>query len=223
MAKRRPAARLPRRASDARARLALPANDCPALAAAPGSGGCLLACAPDSRGPGLAAPDRAAGRWLAFSHGTRAPGASAPSSAAAGLASCPGSLLPTAVVVGQMLCVLLLPAPHTRLAPRIAPILARAIPTELRRRLLLPALCAALQDIRGRRGSARYDLARGGEVPTGRLHSGAAHPLPRRRWRRTSLQLHVRASSITRLHHPPKPAQQRSNVGNCWHPSRYER
>jgi hypothetical protein len=61
-------------------------------------------------------------------------------------------LLPTAVVVGQAIRVLLLPAAHARLALRDAAILPRAITTELRRRLVLPALRAALQVTRGRHG-----------------------------------------------------------------------
>ena len=53
--------------------------------------------------------------------------------------------LPTAVVVGQVLLVLVLPASHARLAPWSAAVLARAVAAELRSRLLLPALRTALQ------------------------------------------------------------------------------
>jgi hypothetical protein len=53
--------------------------------------------------------------------------------------------LPTAVISGQMLRVLLLPAPHERPAVGRAAVLPRACAAELRSRLLLPALRAALQ------------------------------------------------------------------------------
>jgi hypothetical protein len=61
--------------------------------------------------------------------------------------------LPTKVILGQPLGVLLVPLAHTRLALRIATVPPRAVAAELRQRLLLPAPFAALQVIRGRRGS----------------------------------------------------------------------
>jgi hypothetical protein len=65
-------------------------------------------------------------------------------------------LLPAAVVVGQVLRVLLLPALHARLAVWSAAVLPRAVAAELRSRLLLPALRAALQVDRGGHEEPRY-------------------------------------------------------------------
>jgi hypothetical protein len=125
---------------------------------APGSGGSWLAGAPDSRGPRVAAPDRAAGPLLAFAPDRRV---------AAALRSLLVSvlLLPAAVVLGQVLRVLLLPALHARLAVRSAAALPGASATELRSRLLLPALRAALQVIRGRQGKAGSAVL-GGDPPS---------------------------------------------------------
>jgi hypothetical protein len=58
-------------------------------------------------------------------------------------------LLPAAVGVSQVLRVLVLPATDAGLAPRSAAIVPRAIPAELRQRVLLPTLGAALQVIHG--------------------------------------------------------------------------
>jgi hypothetical protein len=99
----------------------------------------------------------------------------------------PGSLLisvrlsPAPVVVGQVLGVLLVPAAHARLAPWSATVLARAVPAELRSRLLLPALGAALQVIRRRRGAhampSRMTRSRRSERPR-RSGSSACPFLP---------------------------------------------
>jgi hypothetical protein len=83
--------------------------------------------------------------------------------------------LPTTVILGQSLGILPVPLTHASLALRIAAVPPRAIPAELRSRLLLSALAAALQVARVSHGKPRYALASRGRQPGSRsgVRSGA--------------------------------------------------
>jgi hypothetical protein len=122
-----------------------------ALAFAPDSGGCWLGGAPDTRVLGSPLPIAAAGVCSPSLSVGGVVALSLPKAAVLSTLLVPVLLLRAAVVVGQALGVLLMPARDAGLAVRSAAVLARAIAAEPRSRLLLPALRAALQVIRAGR------------------------------------------------------------------------
>jgi hypothetical protein len=91
------------------------------LAFAPGSGGCSLAASPDSRGPGLAAPVALPGVGSPSLSIVEVVALPLPIAAVLSPLLVPVRRLPPAVVFGQVLGVLLVPAPHARLALRVRP------------------------------------------------------------------------------------------------------